>query len=102
MEQLTASLPLAAPLLPNPSLLSDYIPFIVGLVKMDDQQQGNFDAAMAESKANHSSPPPLPGPIRAGTRRSRRLNSEYAETYERNLELPSDVLEIARSLRLSH
>lgn len=102
MEIITnACLPYEAPILPCEATMADYCPYIVQIVLADDQAQSAFDAAMTEAKAGNSSPPPLPRPINAGTRRSRRLNGEFSGEYERHLPgLPSEVLEIVRSVRM--
>lgn len=102
MEIVTyACLPEAAPVLPCSAATADYCPYIVQIVLADDTAQQAFDSALAEAKAANSSPPPLSRPVTAGTRRSRRLNAEYAEEYERHLpELSAEVLEIVRSVRM--
>lgn len=87
-EKATVFLPASAPLLPAPSATLDYVPFICAIVHSEDQQEELAKEAGIDAM-----------PIKAGTRRSRRL---HGESYERShLNLDDPTLAAARSLQLA-
>lgn len=94
MDQISAFLPISAPLLPSPDLLCDYLPQILTLTHLDDlHEQAWMQATLAQAAVPTDAQ-------KAQRRRSRRLHQHEPEAYQRYLDdLTGGQLEAAWELR---
>lgn len=75
----------------DPALTADYIPYIVMMVRLDDAREEALRDTMQPTHTENVK----------GERRSRRLNTDLVESYDRHLRLGGEeLLKEARALML--
>jgi hypothetical protein len=89
---LSTFLPVDAPLLLEPACISEYLPFMLEMVRADDANEHSYRATLVVPSFENAK----------GERRSKRLNNDLVEAYHRHLRLGGEEgLENARAMMLS-